>query len=113
MTHWTHLTEVPDPIRATMAKTFMPWEKADLGVDSMVNGIYQDPTVTELTGRALRASANRTRVPLLVKAVTAAHPTLSRRSVFCAVSLFLGLHEKHVQDLVYRFKRRSYGPTAR
>lgn len=105
MSAWEHLSEVPDEVRATMARAFTPWDKQDLGVESHLEALYSQGA-TEVTCRTLRSAANRSRVPVLVATVAKGHPELSRRAVFCAVGLFLGLSEKHVQDLVYRPLRR-------
>lgn len=113
MSRWMHLTEVPDEVRTTMSTTFLIWEKADLTIESVIDQMIKTPEITDSACRALRSAANKTRVPALCQVLNASHPELSKRQVFMAVGLFLGLHQKHVQDLVYHFNRKPYGPTAR
>lgn len=105
MNHWEHLTQVPEDVRKTMSTAFIPWEKQDLGIESMIDLAIHAPKVTEIACRIVRSSANSIRVPELVVIVSTAHPAISKRSVFRAVSLFVGLCERHVQRLYYSEKK--------
>lgn len=98
---WDQLADVPTEIRTTMASAFNGWEKQDLSVESVVDAMIQSPDVTRATVRTLQASANRVRIPDLVRIVKTAHPRLSWRSTFRAVALFCGLHHKNVQKIYY------------
>lgn len=101
MNTWEYLPDVPAEIRATMAAAFVAWEKQDLGVEAMVEGMIQCPAVTRATVQTLQSTANAVRVPELVRVVKRNHPGLSWRDAFKAAGLFCGLHHKHVQKLFY------------
>ena len=101
MNSWVHLTQIPEPIRETMTRAFVPWDRQDLGIEAMVDGMLQAPAVTAATTRAMRASANAIRVPQLVRIVAEAHPDLSIRDVFTAAGLYLGLYPRSVARLYY------------
>ena len=98
---WEHLTQVPDPIRATMSQAFAQWARQDLGVEHLLDLTLQNEHITRQVLAALVASANAVRVPELCQVVHAAHPEISWRQVFRAVGLFCGLHDRHVQRLHY------------
>jgi hypothetical protein len=99
--NWDHISEVPVEVRQTMSKTFVKWEKQDLGVETLVDSMFMDEVVTRYTCRAQRVYANRLRVPLLCIAVKSAHQSLSIRSVFKAVGLFVGICPRHIARLYY------------
>jgi len=101
MNSWEHVMDVPVDVRRTMANAFVPWEKQDLGIEAMVDGMLQAPYVTRATIQTLQETANSIRVPELCRMVKKAHPGLSWRDAFKAVALFCGLHHKHVQKLYY------------
>jgi hypothetical protein len=92
-----------------MSTAFLVWEKQDLGIEAMLDGMIQTPAVTRATVQTLQASANVVRLPDLVRRVKAAHrfhPGTQKRfsltDAFCAVGLFCGLHAKNVQKLYYK-----------
>ena len=104
---WHHLTEVPDDVRATMARAFAQWSRQDLGVEHLVDALLQDPKVTRQVVAWFGSSANARRVPDLCRAVKAAHPDISWRLTFRAVALFCGLYPRHVQRLFYSDRRTT------
>lgn len=101
MTRWYALTEVPQPIRDTMALVWAQWDTRDLTLDGTLAMVHEDRLAAQQVGVLSRALANRSRVPRLCDAVRDAH-AISMRSTWRAVGLFLGLHPSHVQRLCYR-----------
>jgi len=105
MNQWTCLAEIPAEIRQTMAVTFIAWEKQDLGIESVLDLMIQNPRITHQVCQTVQTSFNAVRVPELCRVVHTAHSQQSWRDVFCAVALFTGMHCKHVQRLYYTERR--------
>lgn len=102
MSHWEHLSEVRDDVKATMCAEFIKYEKQDLGIGIVVDGMYHDKDITQRISAILSSVNNRTRIPELCVALKREHPELSKRKVFNAIHLFCGLSEIHVTRLYYR-----------
>ena len=100
-TRWEHLSEVPDPIRVSMGEIFSPWVQRDLHIENTLGLILDDSHTREQVYRVLESSSNRGRIPALCRQLSNRHPEISRRQIFRAVALFLGLHEKSVQRAFY------------
>jgi hypothetical protein len=102
MARWEHLTEVPEPLKTTMSTEFIRWEKQDLGIETIIEGMFNAGCVTKAVCRTVNSATNPIRLPELCRIVKAAHPTESIRNIFIAIALFTGLSESYVRDLYYR-----------
>ena len=102
MTRWEHLTQVPDPLRTTMLAEFIQWKKKDLGIETIIDCMYNDPSVARNMVKSNIVANNPIRIHGLCRTVKAAHPTESIRNIFIAVALFTGVSERWVRELYYR-----------
>jgi len=100
MTRWYALTEVPQPIRDTMATTWAKWEVLDITLDGILAMIHPDPLAAQRVGTFSRSVANRARVKVLCQIVHDTHG-ISWRATWRACGFFLGVGYGHVQRLFY------------
>lgn len=112
MNRWVHISQVPEGVKVTMQGEFIQFEKQDLGIETVIDGMFQTKNVTQSVCDTLRSATNSIRVPILCRAVYAAHGAkdaknpvngeLSWRDTFHAVGLFCGLNKRHIARLYYR-----------
>ena len=84
-----HLTQLSEPVRATLAHLEALFREEDRRLEAAILA-------------AAREAHLASRVPQLCDALAQQHAALSQRAIFRAVALFTGMHPRHVARLFYR-----------
>jgi len=98
-TRWVHISDVPEPIRASMSSIFSPWSRVDLFIESTV--ALSNPDQSEKIASTVQSSLNPVRIPQFVDSLRQAHPALTRRDAFRAIAIFMGVGESHIRHHYY------------
>jgi hypothetical protein len=83
-----HLTQLPEDVRAVLQRLECQFHEEDRRLEQAILA-------------TVRQSRLAARVPALCETLAERCPAMSRRSIFRAVALFTGLHERHVARLFY------------